>query len=84
MFNIFIQIDQAHAVQFDGFGTEAAARDAVAALEQDFDLRELREATLDELDAMIADMDIDGTFHGGWIAVNANGVTEAVAIVEEV
>ena len=83
MFNIFTKADS-DAIHIDMQPTEAEARDAVAALEQDFDLRELREATLDEFDAMIADFDIDGTFHGGWIAVNANGVTEAIAIVEEV
>ena len=73
------------AVLIDGFTTEAQARDAVAAMGQDFDVIDMREGSLDELDAAMAELDIDGTFHAVWVAVTAaSGASEFVAIVEEV
>lgn len=86
MFTIYINtIGTTATVEYDTYATEAQARAAVADLTFDADFDMLRDATLDEVDAALAAIDIDGEF----VAVSVGHVAGAkfddfIAIVRDI
>lgn len=87
-FNVYVQgvVPSDFPHHIGEFTTEAEARNLVASeLRMEFDLKSLREATLDETDKAVADMDIDGIFVAVFIARAYGADTDdTIAIVRDV
>lgn len=86
MFTVYINsIGTDATVEYDTYATEAQARAAVADLKFDADFDALRDATLDEVDAAMAAMDINGEFIAVFIGhvAGADG-DDSIAIVRDI